>query len=193
MVSSIESGAEQRPTAERRMGTVRIAPADLAGLDTLKVDAVALPMFELVAQPRSVAGYIDWRLSGRLSRLLREKRFQGRPEETLLMSALGRFGADRIFLMGLGRPQPPNKMTDVLRAQASTLFEAGARVLAVAPPTPVVDDVTAPAFLIRWLEALAGTQVRFDEVVLLDPSDELLMAQDGLHSASNKAGMTWEG
>ena len=153
----------------------------------------ALPMFEVIAQPRSVAGYIDWRLSGRLSRLLREGRFEGRSEETLLMSVQGRFGADRVFLMGLGHPQPPSRMTAVLRTQASTLFDAGARVLAVAPPSPVMDDVPSPAFLVRWLEALAGTQVRFDEVVLLDPSDELSVAQDGLHSASNKAGMTWEG
>ena len=175
------------------MGTVRIAAADLAGLDALDVDAVVLPMFEICAQPRSVAGYVDWRLSGRLARLLKRGKFSGRAHEALLMPTLGRFGAHRIFLLGLGRPQAPPILAPILRKQVGVLSEAGVRVVAVAPPSPVVADAPSPAFLVRWLEAAAGTDARFDEVILLDPGDELLMAQDSLHSASNKAGMTWEG
>ncbi len=173
------------------MGTVCIAPADLAGLNALRVDSIALPMFEVVTQPRSVAGYVDWRLSGRLARLLKSGRFTGKAQEALLMSPLGRLGADRIFLMGLGPPRSPAEMSLLLRKQVGSLFEAGARAVAVAPPSPVISDSPAPVFLERWLEAVAGTGARFDEVVLLDPGDELLMSQDTLHSAANKAGMTW--
>ncbi len=175
------------------MGTVRIARADLAGLDSLAADSLVLPMFEVCAQPRSVAGYVDWRLSGRLAKMLKTKKFSGQAEEALLMSSLGRIGTDRIFLFGLGQPQPPNKLTSMMRQQASMLFEAGTRHLALAPPSPAVADAPSPAFLIRWLEAIPATAARFDEVVLLDPGDELLMAQDGLHTATNKAGMTWGG
>ena len=173
------------------MGTVRIASADLPGLDKLEVDAIVLPMFEVRTQPRSVAGYVDWRLCGRLARLLKSGRFSGAADESLLMSGLGRFGADRIFLFGMGRPQAAEQLAPMIRRQVGVLQEAGARVLAVAPPSPVVSDAPSPKFLVRWLEALAGTSVRFDEVVLLDPGDELLMAQESLHTAANRAGMTW--
>ena len=175
------------------MGTVRIARADLSGLDALHADSMALPMFEVCAQPRSVAGYVDWRLSGRLSRLLKSGRFSGQRQESLLMSSLGRLGTDRIFLLGLGEPKEPGELGAVIREQISTLFEAGVRVLALAPPSPVVADAPSPAFLIRWLEAISGTSAKFEELILLDPGDELLMAQDSLHTASHKAGMTWGG
>ena len=192
MVSWTGSVGEVRPD-ETGMGTVRIAPADLAGLDALDVDTIALPMFEICVQPRSVAGYVDWRLCGRLARLIRGGRFVGAADEALLMSSLGRFGAERIFLLGLGDPRPPNRLTSLMRSQIDTLFDAGARAVAVAPPSPAVADAPAPAFLVKWIEAVAGTSAEFDEVILLDPGEELLMAQDSLQSASNKAGMTWGG
>ena len=175
------------------MGIVRIAAADLPGLDALAVDTIALPMFEVCAQPRSVAGFVDWRMCGRIARLLKSGKFRGQAQEALMTTSLGRFGADRIFLLGLGKPQAPGPLAPLLRRQVSVLHEAGARVVGVAPPSPVVADAPSPAFLIRWIEAMAGTAVRFDEVVLLDPGEELQMSQDTLHSASNKAGMTWGG
>lgn len=173
------------------MGTVRIARADLEGLDALIVDSLVLPMFEVRAQPRSVAGYVDWRMCGRLARFLKDGRFSGRAQEALLTSSMGRLPTDRIFLLGLGQPQAPTGLAAVLKEQVGTVYDAGARVLAVAPPSPVADDAPASAFLVRWLEAVASAGVRFEEIILLDPGKELLMAQDSLQSASNKAGMTW--
>lgn len=175
------------------MGTVRIAPADLAGLDALSVDALVLPMFAVCAQPRSVAGYVDWRLCGRLARLLKSGRFSGGADESMLMTALGRLGAQRIFLLGLGPPRALDELGALLRRHVDILADAGAKDLALAPPSPVVSDVPSPVFLGGWLESIGGTSARFDEILLLDPGDELLMAQDSLQSASNKAGMLWEG
>ena len=193
MVFSIASGvsADGSAVGTEAMGIVRIARADLVGLDALTVDSLVLPMFEVCAQPRSVAGYVDWRLCGRLAKLLKSGRFSGQAQEALLTSPLGRLPTDRIFLLGLGRPRPPQELSSVLREQVGTLYDAGARVLAVAPPSPVITDSPAPMFLVRWLEAVASTGVRFEEVILLDPGNELLMSQDSLQSASNKAGMTW--
>ena len=86
------------------MTQVSTERGDLAGLDKIDIDALALPFYEERAQPRHVAGYVDWRLSGRLARLFLSGRFGGRAGEVVLMSALGRLRVKRIFLFGLGRP-----------------------------------------------------------------------------------------
>src|SRR5687767_7138419 len=114
------------------MSRVRIAAGDLEGLDALSVDSVALHLFEEKKQPRAVAGYVDWRLCGRLARLLLQEQFKGSIDETLLMPSLRRIGAERVFLIGLGDQQESrSRLEERVEQAAGVLVDAGARRVAL--------------------------------------------------------------
>src|SRR5437867_3450420 len=97
---------------------VRVQAGDVRGLDELSVEALCLPLYQVVKQPTSVAGCADWRLCGRIAKLLLKGTFKGEDGETLLMPAMGRLGADCIFLFGLGEPRELQESEVAKRAQA---------------------------------------------------------------------------
>jgi hypothetical protein len=163
------------------MGTARIAAGDLVGLDSLTVDSIALHLFAEKKQPRAVAGYVDWRLCGRLARLVLDDRFRGEIDETLLMPAKGRLGADRLFLIGLGDPAKGRFGIDERIEQAITvLADAGARRVALGGASYVLEC---------WLEHAKAD--RFEEVILLDADGALDGAEEALEAAAKKAGFAW--
>lgn len=193
----------------------RIARGDLRGLDELGVESLALPLFAVVKQPLGAAGFVDWRLSGRLGRLLLQHRFEGALGEALLMSSLGRIGPKRIFLLGLG--DVARAMDDVrarmVRAIA-VLADAGARSIAVAPPVlpgevqpsreslSVRLEASKPAqsnelafgarAMIEWVEAAKQAAKPFEELVLLDADGSLARAETELAEAAKKSGFVWQ-
>ena len=163
------------------MTIARIAAGDLAGLDSLSVDSVALHLFAEKKQPRAVAGYIDWRLCGRLARLLLAERFRGEIDETLLMPTRGRIGAERLFLIGLGDPAKGRFGIDERVEQAvGVLADAGARKVALGGASYVLES---------WIQRASPD--RFDEVILLDADGALDGAEEALEAAAKKAGFAW--
>lgn len=151
------------------MTQVSTERGDLAGLDKIDIDALALPFYEERAQPRHVAGYVDWRLSGRLARLILSGRFAGRAGEVVLMSALGRLRVKRIFLFGLGRPTKDAALGFDLSGWAKTLIEAGATEVALAPPAALGGDAPPPReVLSAWQRSSALSAGPLARVVLLD-------------------------
>ena len=120
-------------------GTARIANGDLTGLDSLDVDALALPMYAVCEQPIAVAGYADWRLAGRIARLLKSGKFSGETDEALLMPSLGRIGPKRIFLLGMGVPQnlDEKRLGERMKQIVAVLSDAGAKRLAIGAPVSV--------------------------------------------------------
>lgn len=163
------------------MATARIAPGDLGGLDALSVDSVALHLFAERKQPRGVAGYVDWRLCGRLARLLLSDRFRGAIDETLLMPARPWMGADRLFLIGLGDPVKGRfGIEDRIEQAVATLADVGAKRVALG----------GASFLLEaWLLKARASQ--FDEVVLLDADGALQGAERALVAAAQKSGFAW--
>lgn len=172
------------------MTVVRRAPGDLDGLDALETDALVLPMFAARAQPLGVAGYADWRLSGRLARLIRDERFRGEAGESLLTLALGRIDVARVFLLGLG-PATGSAAVDFSHA-VDVLADAEVGKLAFGPPAPpeaAAEDWTT-SLCAAWIRA-CGT--RFDDVVVLDPDRSLEAGAPALKAAAKQAGATWKG
>lgn len=161
------------------MSRARVAAGDLKGLDALEVDALALFLFAEKRQPTQVAGYVDWRMCGRLARLLHSGRFSGREAEALLMPAQGRMGAKRIFLFGLGAPAGD---VDGIESAVASLVDAGAKQVALGGPIPV---------LTAWLRAAKASQ--FDQVVLLDADGALGEGREALETAAKKSGFEWSG
>ena len=66
---------------------VRFVLTELARIDALRYEAVALPFFEDERPLRGAAGLCDWRLCGRLSAILRGGRVTGALGELTLLPA----------------------------------------------------------------------------------------------------------
>lgn len=172
-------------------GRAYLHAGDLEGLDRLQVDTIAVPMFSRKAQPDGTAGYIDWRLCGRLSRLIGEGVFTGRRGEALLTSSLGRIPAGRLFLLGMGDTElDSGQLQDALDIHARVLLEAGARTVAMATVSPGFIDRSLEWFE-AWLLAVRRTQSSFDELILLDPDGSLTAGRERLSATCRTAGLHW--
>ncbi|MFO0724677.1 MAG: M17 family peptidase N-terminal domain-containing protein [Myxococcota bacterium] len=149
------------------MSTVSLERGDLFGLDRLDVDALVLPFFEERAQPRHVAGYIDWRLSGRIARLLLSGKFSGKKGEVVLMGVFGRLKVQRIFLFGLGAPLLAN--AEDLGPVLQALRDAGVSDAAFAPPAALSPKGPPPAEVLeRWQKSSALQAAPLTRAILLD-------------------------
>ena len=79
-----------------------VLPLDLTRWDETARDSLVLPVFKDDRPLRGAAGLADWRLCGRLSRLVRSNRATGDKGETLMLPASRRLRFNRILWFGLG-------------------------------------------------------------------------------------------
>lgn len=79
-----------------------VLPLDLARWDESMREVLVLPVFKDDRPLRGAAGLADWRLCGRLSRLLKSERATGEAGETLLLPPGRRLKFARILWFGLG-------------------------------------------------------------------------------------------
>jgi len=79
-----------------------VLPLDLARWDEAARDALVLGVFKDYRPLRGAAGLADWRLCGRLSRLVKTNRATAEDGETLLLPPGRRLRFSRILWFGLG-------------------------------------------------------------------------------------------
>jgi hypothetical protein len=79
-----------------------VLPLDLSRWDEAKHDCLVLPVFRDDRPLRGAAGLVDWRLCGKLSRLLRDSRATADAGETMLLPPGRRLKFSRILWFGLG-------------------------------------------------------------------------------------------
>jgi hypothetical protein len=79
-----------------------VLPLELARWDESARDCLALPVFRDDRPLRGAAGLVDWRLCGRLSRLIKAQRATGDARETLMLPAGRRLPFARVLWFGLG-------------------------------------------------------------------------------------------
>jgi cytosol aminopeptidase family protein len=79
-----------------------VLPLDLARWDETARDCLVLPVFRDDRPLRGAAGLADWRLCGKLSRLIRSQKATAEPGETLLLPPGRRLRFQRILWFGLG-------------------------------------------------------------------------------------------
>ena len=82
---------------------VKTLPVSLESLDRLSVDVLVLGPFEGERPLRGAAGYCDWRLNGRLSQMLTDQSFEGKPRDVVLTDTGDRIGSPRVLLFGQGK------------------------------------------------------------------------------------------
>jgi hypothetical protein len=110
--------------------------AELGRWDVTQADAIGVGIFADQRPLRGPAGLLDWRLCGRLSRLLRRGRLSGEYGEALLMPAVGRLPMPRVLLLGVGaqRDFGEERYRDAVRRMQRKLLGMGARRYLLAPP-----------------------------------------------------------
>jgi hypothetical protein len=125
-----------------------------AGSPTLP-EALVLSFFQDERPLRGAAGLTDWRLCGRLSRLLRSgKLLGGQGEVTLVPPAGSRLPFPRIFLFGLGDSARFDEAVYRLEVRRirKTLARAGVRRFALQPPGRAMGLISARRALELLLE-----------------------------------------
>jgi hypothetical protein len=79
-----------------------VLPLDLARWDETGRDCLVLPVFKDDRPLRGAAGLADWRLCGRLSRLIKSSRATADSGETMLLPPGRRLRFQRVLWFGLG-------------------------------------------------------------------------------------------
>lgn len=79
-----------------------VLPLDLSRWDESPRDCLVLPVFRDDRPLRGAAGLADWRLCGRLSRLLKTNRATAEPGETMMLPPGRRLRFKRVMWFGLG-------------------------------------------------------------------------------------------
>lgn len=151
---------------------VRFVPLDLARVDALRYEAVALPFFEDERPLRGAAGLCDWRLCGRLSRLLLRGRVTGALGEVTLVPARPRLPFDKLLLFGSG----PRETFDaaVFAAVSARIYDVveGLRLRNLVLSLPGRNhDRVAPGDAIRWFLEASSSKPKVEELIVLDDAD----------------------
>lgn len=79
-----------------------VLPLDLARWDETARDTLVLPVFKSDRPLRGAAGLVDWRLCGKLSRLLKAQKATGDAGETMMLPPGKRLRFKRLLWFGLG-------------------------------------------------------------------------------------------
>jgi hypothetical protein len=143
--------------------SVQRLTAGLAAVDALDVDAVCCFLTEDERPLSGAAGFIDWRLSGGLSRVLKAGFFAGAPGEKLLVPSAGQVPAPKLFAVGLGRATGVTVLglEHALSQAAEMLTKAQVSSVALAFPSlpkavdSTRDDLVSRAFTARFTGRVA--------------------------------------
>jgi len=134
------------------------------GLDALAgVDTLCLFVAEDDRPLPGTAGYVDWRLCGYLSRVLKTGFFTGTREDWLLLPSEGRLPFPRVFAVGLGRRGSLDReaLGQVLASAARVLAKAKVESVALEIPSGTGLDEAAQAAALQqhFLPGFKGRQV----------------------------------
>jgi hypothetical protein len=151
---------------------IRFVPLDLGRIDTLRFEAVALSCFEDERPLRGAAGLCDWRLCGRISKLLARGRVNGARGEVTMLPVRARLPFDKLVLFGLGARAEFSQAAyeETVARMLDALEKLRLRTFVISLPGRGTGDV-APADAIRWFLAAAAVRTDFDEVVILDDAE----------------------
>jgi hypothetical protein len=136
------------------MRRLEVADLSLAALDALAIDV--LLVWVGPGRPlQGLAGLVDWRLCGALTRALKDGLFLGAPGEALLLPPRRRLPARRVLAVGHAA-LAADGLAEAVRGACEVVRRAGGESLAAAlPAAPVAPEQAARA----WLEASqAGPQ-----------------------------------
>lgn len=167
---------------------LRFVAPDLRALDGIRSEALALPFFEDERPLRGAAGLADWRLCGRLSRLLVRGKMRGARGERVLVPARPRLAFEKLFLFGLGKRADFDEASFVASVAdvLDTLEGVRARTAVLALPGRSLEIVGAERALELFLGA-ARDRTEHDEITLIEPPEAQRTMIPALERARRKA------
>jgi len=148
-----------------------VLPLDLARWDESARDCLVLPVFRDDRPLRGAAGLADWRLCGRLSKLLKNNRATAQAGETMMLPPGRRLRFKRVLWFGLGdaKGYTDDRLRKDLTWIAGVVKDAGVTDWAVQAPGRasgligarraveiILEDPTLAAQPITLLEDPAG-------------------------------------
>jgi hypothetical protein len=100
-----------------------------------KCTLLVLPIFEDERPLRKINGIVDWRLCGKLSRLIELNQFSGKLAEKLLVANLQKPVAQNLIMVGLGKKKNfgQNPLQEVFHVLQGTLVQLKITSFALAP------------------------------------------------------------
>lgn len=150
----------------------KVISGTLDGLDDWTGDAIGLFVFSDVKPLAGVAGFVDWRACGALSRTLEAKNFGGQRGESMLLPTRMRAAFRRLFVFGLGSTSDIDAgvMRNECRKAVRAMRDAGVTEVAIAAPAS-----RAKRELEREFAKAAATAISSELSVLFveEASDEL--------------------
>ncbi len=159
--------------------TVHVLAADLGKWDESDRDALILPFFADERPLRGAAGLADWRLCGRLSRLIRASRASGARGETVMMPPGRRLRFRRLVLFGLGESKGYDdaRFREDARRIRQVVADAGIKDYAVQAPGRASGLIGARRALELWLELGKADLTAADVTLIEDPAGQKDMAE----------------
>jgi hypothetical protein len=159
---------------------LHVLAADLAKWDEAETrEALLLPFFSDERPLRGAAGLADWRLNGRLSRLLKSRRATGAAGETLMMPPGRRLKFRRLMLFGLGdsRAYRDDRFRADVRRIRAVAAEAGLTEYAIQAPGRASGLIGARRALELWIEESDQDARDADVTLIDDPAGSKDMAE----------------
>lgn len=143
-----------------------VLPLDLARWDESARDCLVLPVFKDDRPLRGAAGLADWRLCGRLSRLVKASRATADAGETMLLPPGRRLRFERVIWFGLGEA----------KGYTDERFRKDlAWILGVVTQAGVADwSVQLPGRASGLIGARRAVEIIFEEQLLADQAITLL-------------------
>jgi hypothetical protein len=142
---------------------------ELARWDEGTGDSLALGFFSDERPLRGAAGLADWRLCGRISRLIRQRRLSGKRGETLMLPTGKRLPFQRVILFGLGDSSRFDEEVyrQHVRWMRDVIARAGSTRYAIQVPGRAAGFIGARRALELWLEETEKAQ-REEDVIVID-------------------------
>ena len=159
--------------------TLHVLAADLVKWDEADRDTLILPFFADERPLRGAAGLADWRLAGRLSRLLRARRASGERGETVLLPPGRRLKFKRVMLFGLGESKGYGEeryRADVRRIR-EVAAQAGMDQYAIQAPGRASGLIGARRALELWMDEADRDDRTADVTLIDDPAGSKDMAE----------------
>ena len=176
------SGRRSKLAGRRGGSLVELAflPPLLRHLDEASSEVLACSVFEDDRPPGGTAGLVNWRLAGRLERLMESEFLTGRRGEILLLPGRPRLVADKILVLGLGpRPLFDEEAFDAaVSLLLDRLVGLGTRSAIVELPGRQAGCLPAEEAADRFLSAVTARDGSFDGFTLIErPEDQRRVTQ----------------
>lgn len=151
---------------------LRFTQPTLRKLDLSGTEVLVCGLHSDERPPHGVAGLVDWRLGGRVSKLIQSGFATGALGEVLLVPGKPKLPFDKVLLFGLGRGIEFSELTfrTVLERILKTLEGLRARTAVVELPGRHRDALPAERAADILLE-IAGARSEHDVWTLVEPAD----------------------